>query len=204
MNAYFILDWVIDSAEYVIVDREYEEVGREVLDEQDLSKDFDQVEAVEIPSKESEAVGVEKQIDAVIASVAPPPAPAPLPPVASVPVVVQLKAAVPKPPKALSVWREDTQIEEMLGLCYKSFPVGGVALFVPTPRGDYIAFHEGCPHYYLSDESIQAAKISDRNPPYVLGCIVFTETYQVSGVRLMAKYRPARLIMISRRTIRTL
>ncbi|RHY43421.1 hypothetical protein DYB34_011448 [Aphanomyces astaci] len=50
-----------------------------------------------------------------------------------------------------------------------------VALFVPTPLGDYIAFHEGCPHYYLSAESIQAANRGNRKPAYVLGCLVFIE-----------------------------
>lgn len=57
---------------------------------------------------------------------------------------------------------DDTTVEELLGICYKSFTCGSVALFVPTPFGDYIAFHEGCPHYYLSMESIDAAKRDGR------------------------------------------
>jgi hypothetical protein len=63
-----------------------------------------------------------------------------------------------------------------------SFACGSVALFVPTPLGDYIGFHEGCPHYYLSMESIEAAKIDGKNPPYVLGCIVFIEDYETTAV----------------------
>lgn len=57
---------------------------------------------------------------------------------------------------------DDNRLEELLGICYKSFSCGSVALFVPTPFGDYIAFHEGCPHYYLSEESIAASKKDDR------------------------------------------
>ena len=34
-----------------------------------------------------------------------------------------------------------------------SFNVNDIALFFPTPRGDYLAFHIDCPHHYLSEES---------------------------------------------------
>lgn len=95
---------------------------------------------------------------------------------------------------------EEREIEEFLGISYRSFACGSVALFVPTPFGDYIAFHEGCPHYYLSDESIEAFKRDEkynvdfhslttfltrctRNPPYVLGCIVYVEDYVTTKVR---------------------
>lgn len=57
---------------------------------------------------------------------------------------------------------DDNSLEELLGICYKSFSCGSVGLFVPTPFGDYIAFHEGCPHYYLSMESIAASKRDGR------------------------------------------
>ncbi|TMW62224.1 hypothetical protein Poli38472_009717 [Pythium oligandrum] len=225
-------DWAAFSDEYVIVDKEYEDVGRRVLNQDDLR-------ATRVAEKEKEkekaaVVKKEKLVDDVdkttqqIADLAV----APLPPAIStenekkhdrvastsppkprfqptiqtesvdiVDMVVDTSTpranghkASPKaeytPPadtavmtEAKSDWgvTDDNRLEELLGICYKGFECGSVALFVPTPFGDYIAFHEGCPHYYLSMESIEAFKHDGRNPPYVLGCIVFIEDYVASN-----------------------
>lgn len=189
-------DWAAFSDEYVIVDNEYEDVGRKVLDGHNLN--------VELEEKLHE-----KKPKAAPAPVDVPVAPAPLMPpapslaattaptecaehnhrstvdtpsertdTAAAPSAFESKPRVP--PAAAPVesiadtdaawlagerkeWvTDDNRLEELLGICYKSFSCGSVGLFVPTPFGDYIAFHEGCPHYYLSMESIAACKRDGR------------------------------------------
>lgn len=59
-------------------------------------------------------------------------------------------------------------------ISHSSFAVGDFALFMPTGRGSggkrtYLAFHTGCPHYYLSTDNINGT------PDFVLGRIVFQE-----------------------------
>jgi hypothetical protein len=59
-------------------------------------------------------------------------------------------------------------------ISHTSFSVGDFALFMPTGRGSggkrtYLAFHTGCPHYYLSTDNINGS------PDFVLGRIVFQE-----------------------------
>ncbi|OQS03143.1 kinase [Thraustotheca clavata] len=160
-------DWAADSDDYVMVEMEYEDVGREVL--QDTVAD----------ANEEETQSIEEAL-------------------AQLPVEdgVDEPRAQPYTPPVDPIWQSNEDcIEELLGICYKSFPLGGVALFVPTPLGDYIAFHEGCPHYYLSQESIEAAK-TDANryfyyivisnlrcskPSYVLGCLVFIEDFEAGA-----------------------
>ncbi|KAF0687476.1 Aste57867_20785 [Aphanomyces stellatus] len=144
--------WHDSSDEYVLVEREYEDIGREVLqDTTVLDTDLAALPNEEVP-------------------------------------------LVPPTSSPVNVWQdEETRLEEVLGICYKSFPLGGVALFVPTPLGDYIAFHEGCPHYYLSAESIQAAKRDDRKPIYVLGCLVFIEDFEATESANPYQLRPGTL-----------
>mmetsp|Transcript_38501 Transcript_38501/g.83942 ORF Transcript_38501/g.83942 Transcript_38501/m.83942 type:complete len:502 (-) Transcript_38501:108-1613(-) len=57
-----------------------------------------------------------------------------------------------------------------------SFEENDIALFFPTPRGDYLAFNAGAPHHYLSAES-KALIGHDKHfrKIYVLGKIVFKE-----------------------------
>ncbi|KAG9405422.1 hypothetical protein AC1031_003311 [Aphanomyces cochlioides] len=144
--------WVGSDAsdEYVLVEREYEDIGREVLQDTTIGDDL-----AALPDHDER--------DQIV-----PPSPPPVP--------QQQQQLV------TNQWQdEENRLEEMLGICYKSFPLGGVALFVPTPLGDYIAFHEGAPHYYLSMESIQAAKRrDDRKPAYVLGHLVFIEDFEAT------------------------
>ncbi|OQR97231.1 protein kinase [Achlya hypogyna] len=145
-------DWAAESDEYVMVDMEYEDIGREVLQD-DTAPDTTPCE--QTLEDALAQLPVDDGVDA------PPPA--------------------PQPPAA---WQADEErVEELLGICYKSFPLGGVALFVPTPLGDYIAFHEGCPHYYLSQESIEAAKHDDKKPNFVLGCLVYIEDAEATEER---------------------
>lgn len=182
-------DWANFSDEYVIVESEYEDVGRKVLDGQDLDVDKAKVKKA-APSGQTVAAADAVNGDAVGESVA-----------AIVDGGVEIRDVVVDtsspngsaeivaaddgehenggmpsreviPVAANDNWKvggdqkdwvtDDTTVQELLGICYKSFECGGVALFVPTPFGDYIAFHEGCPHYYLSMESIAAAKRDDR------------------------------------------
>ncbi|TYZ58917.1 hypothetical protein PybrP1_009521 [[Pythium] brassicae (nom. inval.)] len=193
-------DWAAFSDEYVIVDNEYEDVGRKVLDGHNLNEELEE-KLHERKGKSGPAAAEKRPADA---------AGHPLPPAAAVDELSPPQASVsaecgaernaeenvssapnngvaavvettttgaatsskPLPPplavETLVVETEsnalageqvewgtdDNSLEELLGICYKSFTCGSVGLFVPTPFGDYIA-----------------------NPPYVLGCIVFIEDY---------------------------
>ncbi|CCI41115.1 unnamed protein product [Albugo candida] len=228
-------DWATFSEEYVIVEKEYEDVGRKVLDTKDLSVDMIEqlpvgstttlatdtikgedklsMEFHDTPNKlpntldlpenksvENSATELDKTISdrprknyADQISTSMPQSSTLSSPRTTILTTQQLAEALLSEGKRERNL-EEREIEEFLGISYRSFACGSVALFVPTPFGDYIAFHEGCPHYYLSDESIEAFKRDEkynvdfhslttfltrctRNPPYVLGCIVYVEDY---------------------------
>lgn len=189
-------DWASFSDEYVIVENEYEDVGRKVLDGQDLDVDLGEKakakakkvappapataagsDSVNGHAAENSSAGIvaEEAIEIrdVVVDTASPDATAEL---ETVKAEMRGNGGMPSreviPVAANDNWKiggdqkdwvtDDTTVEELLGICYKSFTCGSVALFVPTPFGDYIAFHEGCPHYYLSVESIDAAKREGR------------------------------------------
>ncbi|TDH72613.1 hypothetical protein CCR75_004298 [Bremia lactucae] len=194
-------DWATFSDEYVMVESEYEDVGRKVLNSQDLNVDLDAKPKHHtkeyIPERDSGSTlcdgGIE--IRDIVIDTSSPRHGGPEAETARSPVLNTLEvkagmiernanATMPKDHWLIGERRQwvtdDNRLEELLGICYKSFTCGSVALFVPTPFGDYIAFHEGCPHYYLSEESIVASKKHDRNPPYVLGHIVYIEDHETS------------------------
>ncbi|KAG3145772.1 hypothetical protein PI124_g14669 [Phytophthora idaei] len=194
-------DWATFSDEYVMVENEYEDVGRKILDGQDLNVDLgDKTQAkhhgkVHGPVVDAGSTIVDGGIeirDVVIDTSSPRNGKVAADPV-DTPVPTELETKMPdrevipaaKTDNLLVDERrqwvtDDNRLEELLGICYKSFSCGSVALFVPTPFGDYIAFHEECPHHYLSEESIAASKKDDRNPPYVLGHIVYIEDHETT------------------------
>ncbi|KAG1691913.1 hypothetical protein DVH05_026073 [Phytophthora capsici] len=189
-------DWATFSDEYVMVENEYEDVGRKVLDEQDLNVDVDDKAKHYTKHGDPGSTIVDGGIeirDVVIDTSSPRHGKIAAKPVSSpVPTDFEGESKLParEGPTKNDNWlvgerrqwvTDDNRIEELLGICYKSFSCGSVALFVPTPFGDYIAFHEGCPHYYLSEESIAASKKDERNPPYVLGHIVYIEDHETTG-----------------------
>lgn len=209
-------EWAAFSDEYVIVDNEFEDVGRKVLDGQDLNAELEE----KLNEKNRKPAGGEKATsrapDIAVRPIPPaPPATTALPVQSAAPnekdhcvvasspplpshtvdmhgiIDVVVDTSTPrnsngesevrfesKPPVTVDEivaktenwlvgerkeWvTDDIHLEELLGICYKSFSCGSVGLFVPTPFGDYIAFHEGCPHYYLSMESIAASKRDGR------------------------------------------
>lgn len=66
-------------------------------------------------------------------------------------------------------------------ISHTSFQVGDVGLFMPTGRSRegkriYLAFHSGCPHRYLSPDSISGT------PDFVLGRIVFQEEFVAGAI----------------------
>lgn len=227
---FFADDWAAFSDEYVIVDSEYEDVGRKVLDGQNLNVELEE-KLNEKPRKVTNPATTEKAAaeKAALQTGAVEVAVRPMPPAALVHVTTAdgsndkahyvVASSPPRPvqsaegdahgivgavvdtsmpssfqddddrkPAAIDVgiggggameelttqtdnwlagdrkeWvTDDNSLEELLGICYKSFSCGSVGLFVPTPFGDFIAFHEGCPHYYLSVESIAASKRDGR------------------------------------------
>ncbi|CAI5725309.1 unnamed protein product [Hyaloperonospora brassicae] len=195
-------DWATFSDEYVMVENEYEDVGRKILDGQDLKVNLDEKATPRMKDYASAAdaggtaVDCSVEISDVVIDTSSPSSGK----VAHESVFTLTQADFEGDTHTLArevlpatkndnllvderrQWvTDDNRLEELLGICYKSFACGSVALFVPTPFGDYIAFHEGCPHYYLSDESVAASKKDDRNPPYVLGHIVYIEDHETTG-----------------------
>ncbi|OWZ10279.1 ULK/ULK protein kinase [Phytophthora megakarya] len=210
-------DWATFSDEYVMVENEYEDVGRKVLDGQDLKVDLDDKanhhtkedlkvdlddkanhhtkEHTPVPDTSSTIVDGGIEIRDVVIDTSSPRNMKTAADHVETPVQTEFEGETKLPVREVipaakndnwlvgerRQWvTDDNRIEELLGICYKSFSCGSVALFVPTPFGDYIAFHEGCPHYYLSEESIAASKKDDRNPPYVLGHIVYIEDHETT------------------------
>ncbi|KAG2520984.1 hypothetical protein BBO99_00006863 [Phytophthora kernoviae] len=183
-------DWATFSDEYVMVENEYEDVGRKVLDGQDLNVDLDEKAKDHVaPTKDltptSAIIATGDTIvdggiaitEVVIDTSSPRNDAATGGAGDKVASSTEFEGDTKMPAREVipaaknenwlvgerRQWvTDDNRLEEMLGICYKSFSSGSVALFVPTPFGDYIAFHEGCPHYYLSDESIAASKRDDR------------------------------------------
>lgn len=199
-------DWATFSDEYVMVENEYEDVGRKVLDGQDLNVDLDEktkhhaaATKEHAPVNGAAAAIVDGSVeirDVVIDTSSPRNRKVPAATVDTAPKAMEFEGDTKMPAREVipaaktdnwlvgerRQWvTDDNRIEELLGICYKSFSCGSVALFVPTPFGDYIAFHEGCPHYYLSEESIAASKKDDRNPPYVLGHIVYIDDHETTN-----------------------
>jgi hypothetical protein len=69
-----------------------------------------------------------------------------------------------------------------LKISLKSFAVNDIALFFPTPKGEYLAFNIGSPHHFLSAESkALIGQDAHFKKLYVLGRIVMTETLRVEG-----------------------
>jgi hypothetical protein len=66
-------------------------------------------------------------------------------------------------------------------ISFRSFHVGDTVLFLPTTshmgHSIYLAFHEGCPHYYLSRESLAEAAHADGGgpPDFILSKILMLE-----------------------------
>jgi hypothetical protein len=69
-------------------------------------------------------------------------------------------------------------------ISFRSFHISHLALFfLKSGKLPYVAFNEGAPHYYLSSESITAAKGDEKNlPAYICGEIIFIDTFQATEV----------------------
>lgn len=74
-------------------------------------------------------------------------------------------------------------------ISFRSFHISHLALFfLKGGKLPYVAFNDGAPHYYLANESLQAAMQSgdgsDKTPPaYICGEIIFIDTFQATEVR---------------------
>lgn len=84
-------------------------------------------------------------------------------------------------------------------ISFRSFHISHLALFfLKGGKLPYVAFNEGAPHYYLANESLQAAMQSggeggDKTPPaYICGEIIFIDTFQATEVCTGVLYARAR------------
>ncbi|RLN88090.1 hypothetical protein BBJ28_00013955 [Nothophytophthora sp. Chile5] len=82
----------------------------------------------------------------------------------------------------LSLMESDHDVSDSFKISFRSFSVSDLALFLPTsaPGSDsqrvYLAFHLGCPHRFLSEESISSfSNDGQRYPDYVVGRIVMID-----------------------------
>uniref|UniRef100_A0AAV1V5J4 Autophagy-related protein 11 C-terminal domain-containing protein n=1 Tax=Peronospora matthiolae TaxID=2874970 RepID=A0AAV1V5J4_9STRA len=76
----------------------------------------------------------------------------------------------------------EQDVSDSFKISFRSFSVNDLALFLPTsaPGSDvqrvYLAFHLGCPHRFLSEESISSfSNDGQRYPDYVVGRIVLID-----------------------------
>ncbi|EGZ15965.1 hypothetical protein PHYSODRAFT_561675 [Phytophthora sojae] len=76
----------------------------------------------------------------------------------------------------------EQDLNDSFKISFRSFSVNDLALFLPTsaPGSDaqrvYLAFHLGCPHRFLSEESISSfSNDGQRYPDYVVGRIVLID-----------------------------
>lgn len=76
--------------------------------------------------------------------------------------------------------RSPNSCSDNLKISLKHFAPGDIALFFPTPKGDFLAFNIGAPHHYLSEESKALIGQDDHfKKMYVLGRVVMKETLTV-------------------------
>ncbi|KAG6610117.1 Autophagy-related protein 11 [Phytophthora cinnamomi] len=82
----------------------------------------------------------------------------------------------------LRLMESEQDVNDSFKISFRSFGVNDLALFLPTsaPGSDaqrvYLAFHLGCPHRFLSEESITSfSNDGQRYPDYVVGRIVLID-----------------------------
>ncbi|RLN64263.1 hypothetical protein BBJ29_004494 [Phytophthora kernoviae] len=82
----------------------------------------------------------------------------------------------------MSMMESEQDMNDSFKISFRSFSVNDLALFLPTsaPGSDaqrvYLAFHLGCPHRFLSEESISSfSNDGQRYPDYVVGRIVLID-----------------------------
>ncbi|KAG1711019.1 hypothetical protein DVH05_013738 [Phytophthora capsici] len=82
----------------------------------------------------------------------------------------------------LMLMGSEQDVNDSFKISFRSFNVNDLALFLPTsaPGSDaqrvYLAFHLGCPHRFLSEESISSfSNDGQRYPDYVVGRIVLID-----------------------------
>ncbi|CEG46170.1 hypothetical protein F443_07841 [Plasmopara halstedii] len=82
----------------------------------------------------------------------------------------------------LSLVESELDTKDSFKISFRSFSVNDLALFLPTsaPGSEaqrvYLAFHLGCPHRFLSEESISSfSHDGQRYPDYVVGRIVLID-----------------------------
>jgi hypothetical protein len=105
-----------------------------------------------------------------------------------IPLVSRLQASLSNSeenPSSSSTPQEN--VLDDLKISLRNFAVNDIALFFPTPKGEYLAFNIGAPHHFLSAES-KALIGQDQHfkKLYVLGRIVMVETQKVEGATTLA------------------
>ncbi|KAF4041156.1 Autophagy-related protein 11 [Phytophthora infestans] len=93
-----------------------------------------------------------------------------------------LQSELEKRRSELHLMESEQDTNDSFKISFRSFSVNDLALFLPTsaPGSDaqrvYLAFHLGCPHRFLSEESISSfSNDGQRYPDYVVGRIVLID-----------------------------
>ncbi|ETK87967.1 hypothetical protein F441_07830 [Phytophthora nicotianae CJ01A1] len=93
-----------------------------------------------------------------------------------------LQSELEKRQSELRLIESEQDANDSFKISFRSFSVNDLALFLPTsaPGSDaqrvYLAFHLGCPHRFLSEESISSfSNDGQRYPDYVVGRIVLID-----------------------------
>ncbi|KAG6971273.1 hypothetical protein JG688_00004500 [Phytophthora aleatoria] len=93
-----------------------------------------------------------------------------------------LQSELEKRRSELRLMESEQDANDSFKISFRTFSVNDLALFLPTsaPGSDaqrvYLAFHLGCPHRFLSEESISSfSNDGQRYPDYVVGRIVLID-----------------------------
>ncbi|OWZ23787.1 hypothetical protein PHMEG_0001284 [Phytophthora megakarya] len=95
---------------------------------------------------------------------------------------VMLQSELEQRRSEFRLMESEQDVNDSFKISFRSFSVNDLALFLPTsaPGSDaqrvYLAFHLGCPHRFLSEESISSfSNDGQRYPDYVVGRIVLID-----------------------------
>jgi len=77
-------------------------------------------------------------------------------------------------------------------ISWRKFSLNDIVLFLPLPKKTenraYLAFHEGCPHHYLSAESTEWFRKANKNsyPHYIVGKIILVDELEAGPIGNLA------------------
>jgi hypothetical protein len=97
-------------------------------------------------------------------------------------VILMISEMMSPPTEDTPLLQGNANVDNEMKISLRKFMPNDIAIFFPTPKGDYLAFNVGAPHHFLSAES-KALIGQDKyfQKLYVFGRIIMKETFTVEG-----------------------